>query len=127
MKPSRLELHLANLAGAALASSMLLALAFFVFFGAVLLSSWPTGLLAGAVVVTYCAQLYYLGQVKRSQAARRLGIWEASLVSHLIVYGGVAWMLRDPSLAALVLATETVSAMCHAVAIIHLRRAKIAD
>jgi hypothetical protein len=106
---------------------MLLAVAFFVFFGAVLLSSWSTGLLAGAIVVTYCTQLYYLNQVKRSEAARRLHIWEASLFSHLIVYGGAAWMLRDPGLAAAVLAAETVSAMCHAVAIVHLRRARIAD
>jgi hypothetical protein len=127
MTPTRLELRLAEMASAALASSMLLAVAFFVFFGAILLSSWPAALMTGAVLVMYSAQLYYLAQVKKSPVPRRLRIWQASLLSHLVVYGVAGGLVRDLTLVAVLLTAETISAICHFTAIVHLRRRKIAD
>ncbi len=127
MTPARLELRLAEMAGAALASSMVFAFAFFVFFGAVFLSSWSGALMTGAVLVTYSGQLYYLAQVKKAPYPRRLRIWQASLLAHFVVYGIAAWLVRDLALAAVLLTAETISAMCHLAAIIHLMRVKIAD
>lgn len=126
MEASRLESILAQCAGAALASSMVLAVAVFLFFGAVMFSA-PSGVvLAGVVVVTYAAQLYYLNQIKRRPLAARVRIWWTSLLGHLVVLGAAFALLGDPPSIAAVLLPELVSIACHGAALAHLRKGAVA-
>ena len=125
MEPTRLELRLADAAGVLLGSSMVFALVFLFLIAAVMLG-FLGAVIAGVVVLTYLSQLYYLGQLKKASAHRRLKIWEGSLLAHLVVFGAAIALLRDPGLAVVLLLPETLSAICHMVAVIHIRRSAVA-
>jgi hypothetical protein len=126
MEASRFELGLAQFAGAALASSMVFVAGVFIFVGAVMLSALSDAVLAGLLVATYAAQIYYLGQIKRRPAHSRVRIWRTSLLGHLVVFGVAAVLLEDPALAAVVLLPELISVACHVAALAHLRKGALA-
>ena len=79
--------------------------------------------LALACLGIYVAQLYYLGTIGRYAPRRRLRIWQLSLVGHMALFGGVLWVVGNPSVALLVLLPEAASFVVHLIGIRHAYRA----
>ena len=71
----------------------------------------------------YVAQFYYLGSIGRYAPRRRLRIWQLSLVGHMALFGGVMWVVGNPSVALLVLLPEAASFVIHLIGIRHAYRA----
>lgn len=117
-----LEQRLANGALALLASSMLLVAAVFALaFATVLGAAWAT--VAVACVAIYLAQFRYLASIGRQLPARRLRIWQLSLLGHGLVFAAVVFFTGNPLVSLALMVPEVASSALHMAGIYHARKA----
>ena len=110
-KPSTEE-TLGRLAASALCSSLLMLGAFFLFVFASISHNWWVAPTSAAVLALYIVQAYYLTKIGRFSAKRRVHIWQASLVAHLLVLAA-AWLVIQESIVFILLLPECLSAIAH--------------
>ncbi|MES2582750.1 MAG: hypothetical protein V4627_08550 [Pseudomonadota bacterium] len=115
-KKSTLEEQLARVSMGFLCGSIAIVAAFLTFaFTMATQSVWVV--LAIACLGVYLAQFYYLGSIGRFEPRRRLGIWQLSLLGHVLLFGVVLWVVGDLSVALVLLLPEAISFVLHLVGI----------
>lgn len=84
-------------------------------------SAWVV--LAVACLGVFVAQFYFLGSIGKYAPRQRLYIWQLSLLGHILLFGAVLSVVRDPTVALLVLLPEALSFAIHLVGLLGAFRA----